>query len=194
MSSASPEKITIAGPQCSAPLAVPVSAMGKQARCPQCQRVFPLAAPAAPAPTSNGIPAAGLGSLSPPPLRSTSAPANQFAPAPPNQPAPFSSPAAGNNPFADASQGDYQLQPNPYQPPASAASLPASTHYPPPPPAQQGSSGSMLSGIGMMVGAVVWFVVGWACGRIFFYPPILFIIGLVTFFRGMMNGNVAGNR
>ena len=36
-----------------------------------------------------------------------------------------------------------------------------------------------------MVLAVVWFVAGWFCGYIFFYPPILFVIGLVTFFRGL---------
>ena len=48
---------------------------------------------------------------------------------------------------------------------------------------------SMLKGIGMMVGAVVWFVVGLAFGYIFFYPPILFIIGLVTFFKGLFNSD-----
>jgi len=36
---------------------------------------------------------------------------------------------------------------------------------------------AIWGGIGMMVGAVVWFVLGWMAGRIFFYPPILFVIG-----------------
>ncbi|MGO8750684.1 MAG: hypothetical protein ACLQNE_32440 [Thermoguttaceae bacterium] len=52
-----------------------------------------------------------------------------------------------------------------------------------------GSSGSktptVRSGLLAMVLAVVWFVAGWFCGYIFFYPPILFVIGLVTFFRGL---------
>ncbi len=38
----------------------------------------------------------------------------------------------------------------------------------------------------MMVGAVVWFVVGLSFDFIFFYPPVLFIIGIVTLVRGMM--------
>jgi len=45
---------------------------------------------------------------------------------------------------------------------------------------------AIWAGIGMMVGAVVWFVVGWMAGRIFFYPPILFIIGLVSLGKGIM--------
>jgi hypothetical protein len=45
---------------------------------------------------------------------------------------------------------------------------------------------AILGGTGMMVGAVVWFVVGWMAGRIFFYPPILFVIGIVALIKGLM--------
>ena len=45
---------------------------------------------------------------------------------------------------------------------------------------------AILGGAGMMVGAVVWFVVGWMAGRIFFYPPILFVIGIVAMIKGLM--------
>ena len=45
----------------------------------------------------------------------------------------------------------------------------------------------ILSGAGMMVGAVVWFVAGWMAGRIFFYPPILFVIGIVALVKGLMS-------
>jgi hypothetical protein len=45
---------------------------------------------------------------------------------------------------------------------------------------------AIWGGVGMMVGAVVWFVVGWMAGRIFFYPPILFVIGLVALAKGIM--------
>lgn len=44
----------------------------------------------------------------------------------------------------------------------------------------------ILIGILMMVGALVWFFVALAAGRIFFYPPILFIIGIVSVVRGIL--------
>lgn len=44
-------------------------------------------------------------------------------------------------------------------------------------------------GLLMMVGAVVWFFLGLAAGRIFFYPPILFIIGLVAVVKGFFDGD-----
>jgi hypothetical protein len=48
------------------------------------------------------------------------------------------------------------------------------------------ANGGIVGGIVAMVIAVVWFVVGLAAGRIFFYPPILFIIGLVGFIKGLV--------
>ena len=45
-----------------------------------------------------------------------------------------------------------------------------------------------IGGLLAMIGAVVWFVAGLAFDTIFFYPPILFIIGLVAFFKGLMAG------
>lgn len=45
--------------------------------------------------------------------------------------------------------------------------------------------GGVAGGILMMLIAVVWFVVGLANDWIFFYPPILFIIGLVAFIKGL---------
>ena len=50
----------------------------------------------------------------------------------------------------------------------------------------------MVGGLAMMGIAAVWFFVGLACGIVFYYPPILFVIGLVGFFRGLFTGNVAG--
>jgi hypothetical protein len=55
-------------------------------------------------------------------------------------------------------------------------------------PYQQESSegwGTMATGIGMIVLAVVWFVGGLFVGIIFFYPPILLIIGIGTFLKGL---------
>jgi hypothetical protein len=39
----------------------------------------------------------------------------------------------------------------------------------------------------MILIAVVWFVAGLAAGRIFFYPPILLIIGIVAVIKGLFN-------
>lgn len=51
------------------------------------------------------------------------------------------------------------------------------------------NGGLMLKGVLMMVGAVVWFVIGWQAGFIYFYPPILLVIGLVTFVKGMLGSD-----
>ena len=50
----------------------------------------------------------------------------------------------------------------------------------------------VLGGILLIVIAAVWFVLGWMAGYIFFYPPILAIIGLFGVVKGMAMGNVAG--
>jgi hypothetical protein len=47
-------------------------------------------------------------------------------------------------------------------------------------------TGQIFSGIGMMVGAVVWFFAGLAFNRIFFYPPILFVFGVVALIKGIL--------
>lgn len=46
--------------------------------------------------------------------------------------------------------------------------------------------GNVLGGLAMMAVAVIWFVLGASAGRIFFYPPILFFIGLVGMIRGLL--------
>jgi hypothetical protein len=52
-------------------------------------------------------------------------------------------------------------------------------------------SGKLWCGLAMMVGAVIWFFGALAIGIIFFYPPILFIIGLISFFTGLIDGDNA---
>ena len=49
-------------------------------------------------------------------------------------------------------------------------------------------TGGVAGGLLAMIIAVVWFVVGLMNDRIFFYPPILLIVGLVAFFKGLMGG------
>ena len=48
---------------------------------------------------------------------------------------------------------------------------------------------SALYGVAMMIGAVLWFVVGLFFDRIFFYPPVMFVIGLIALVRGMFNSD-----
>jgi DNA-directed RNA polymerase subunit RPC12/RpoP len=63
-------------------------------------------------------------------------------------------------------------------------------HLGKPKPSGNSDGWGINAGVGggclMMVLAVVWFVVGWFAGWIFFYPPILFILGLIAFIRGLM--------
>lgn len=117
-------------------------------------------------------------------------PYGQTATSPFGQPAsPFGQPAS---PFGQSaiSNDELRLAPavNPY-----AAPVPPSNYEPVPktwekPSAGDGElNGSLWGGIGMMVLAVVWFVGGLFFDIIFFYPPILFIIGLVAFVKGLVN-------
>ena len=43
----------------------------------------------------------------------------------------------------------------------------------------------VLAGVLMMVIAVVWFVCGLYMNWIFYYPPVLFIVGLIAFIKGL---------
>jgi len=43
---------------------------------------------------------------------------------------------------------------------------------------------AIITGLLMMVGAAIWFFVGLAGGYIFFYPPVLFVLGIVSIVRG----------
>lgn len=47
----------------------------------------------------------------------------------------------------------------------------------------------IITGLLMMLGAAVWFFVGLAAGRIFFYPPILFVLGIGAVIRGFTGGD-----
>nr|WP_321406796.1 hypothetical protein [uncultured Carboxylicivirga sp.] len=46
----------------------------------------------------------------------------------------------------------------------------------------------------MIVIAILWFFGGLAAGYIFYYPPILFIIGIVALIKGIVEGNLAGKK
>jgi F0F1-type ATP synthase assembly protein I len=46
-------------------------------------------------------------------------------------------------------------------------------------------SPTIVSGVLMMIGAMVWFFAGLAAGFIFFYPPVLFIFGIIAVVKGL---------
>lgn len=61
-------------------------------------------------------------------------------------------------------------------------------------PEKKGVQKGIVGGLVMILIAVVWFFVGLACGYIFFYPPILFVIGIYAFLKGIFTRNIAGKQ
>ena len=49
------------------------------------------------------------------------------------------------------------------------------------------TNAGLIGGVLMILIAVVWFAVGYSAGRIFFYPPVLLILGLVAIVKGLSN-------
>lgn len=47
----------------------------------------------------------------------------------------------------------------------------------------------IVLGVLMMLGAVAWFVAGLAVNTIFFYPPVLFFLGIGAVIRGFRGGD-----
>jgi hypothetical protein len=47
---------------------------------------------------------------------------------------------------------------------------------------------AIVSGTLMMAGAAIWFFVGLAAGIIYFYPPVLFLLGIGAVIRGFTGG------
>lgn len=47
--------------------------------------------------------------------------------------------------------------------------------------------GTVIGGIVAMLIAVVWFVGGLSAGYIFFYPPVMFVLGLIAVIRGLLD-------
>ncbi|MCJ7570762.1 MAG: hypothetical protein MUO82_02635 [Candidatus Thermoplasmatota archaeon] len=52
----------------------------------------------------------------------------------------------------------------------------------------------VIGGMIMIGIATVWFVGGLFVGLIFFYPPILFLIGVYALLKGLVTGNVNGEK
>jgi ribosomal protein S27E len=60
-------------------------------------------------------------------------------------------------------------------------------------PERKGISKGVMGGFAMMAIAAIWFFAGLYVGLIFYYPPILFVIGLYAVLKGILTGNLAGD-
>ncbi|MCX6821981.1 MAG: hypothetical protein NTW30_04350 [Candidatus Aenigmarchaeota archaeon] len=61
-------------------------------------------------------------------------------------------------------------------------------------PEKAGIKKGVIGGIIMIGIATVWFIGGLYIGLIFFYPPILFLIGVYALIKGLVTGNVNGEK
>jgi hypothetical protein len=59
-------------------------------------------------------------------------------------------------------------------------------------PEKAGIRYGVAGGLIMMAIAVVWFVAGLMFDWLFYYPPILFCIGVFALIKGLVTGNIAG--
>lgn len=162
-----PPSIEIVCTSCQRRLSVPGSAAGKKVKCP-CGVATPVpnAGSAPPAPMSTNDPFGMPADDNP-----FAAPADEF------DQNPYASPTEG---YGITSTPAYMSAPKPRKKAKRKKKTSAPSGAGP-------DMGQVLGGAGMMVGAVVWLVVGLMLGWIFFYPPILFIIGLVTMVKGFLS-------
>lgn len=196
------DRLTIQCSACAGKLSVPNTAAGKKVKCPKCQSIM-------------SIPAAGVpeASETPAPRRVTSAASTRSAAAERPQSSTSSkakkarraAPQDDNwveenseDSFGSDNWDSYDSYNNApaAMPPRKKARTGSSkesaslgnAYEAPASQTRSGSGvnwGAMGTGILMMVGAAVWFVVGLMGDRIFFYPPVLFVLGIVSFFKGL---------
>lgn len=201
MSADPSQKTQIICPQCGKHLMVPNAALGKSGKCPGCQHVFPLQAPTrAASPPVVRQPAAAtadpFGGANADPLADSSGfdqAAQPMGPSPLGAPqGQFGAPQQfGQQPAGGYAPSPAFQQPNPGQ--WSSSGHP----YGSPSVTQQAKKrkksesgdatpmGQIGGGLLMMIGAVVWFVLGLMGGVLLIYPPILFVLGLVSLIAGI---------
>jgi hypothetical protein len=165
--------------QCGQRFRAPAHLAGKRVKCSVCQQPIsvpdPQAAPqAAPDPLDFGFAQPSSDPLQPPPDDPLASPTGfdwNEIPAAPAAPVPSSSSSLVGNTQASAAS---ELLAK-----ARAEEVEKSEEN------RAWSTGQILSGIGMMLGAVMWFVTGLVFGRVFCYPPILFVVGVIAVINGI---------
>ena len=187
-------KITIRC-NCGVALAVPASAIGKSAKC-KCGAIVPIVAPSAAVVTATPVvspyaapqtPAAAgsgdiFGNLSNDDFGSTPAWNDFNIPAAPAASGYYSQPAAYAASASKAASPQRSSAVNPYianaQHELRRARDSEKVSWNP-------VNASTFAGIGMILGALVWFFGGLAMGIIFFYPPVLLVLGMISLGRGL---------
>lgn len=61
-------------------------------------------------------------------------------------------------------------------------------------PEQRGIQKGVTGGVAMIAIAVAWFFIGLQMGYVYYYPPILFCIGLYALIKGIVKGNLSGKK
>lgn len=196
------DQITIQCSECTGKLSVPSTAAGKKVKCPKCQSIISIAAASVQQAPEK-----------PAPRRATSTPSPRSASTERPQSSPASKPKKArraeqhDNNWVEENSDDsfgsdnwdsydsYNDAPAAMPPKkkgrASSSRESASRGDAYEAPASQSRSGSgpnwgvMGTGILMMVGAAVWFVLGQMAGRTYLYPPVMFVLGIISFFKGL---------
>ena len=158
---------------CGRQFAVAEEFAGKRTKCPACGSA--LTVPAAPAPDS---PASGEDEA----YRMLVEGAEESEPAP--------SAARRDPPPDDYSPRPAESSPVPVAPPKRKRGPRIATRRSRESGRSYGGgihiSPAVLGGFGSMALAAVWFGLGLAANRVFFYPPILFLFGFVAVVRGLL--------
>lgn len=201
------DRITFSCSECSGKLAVPSSAAGKKIRCPKCQGVATV--PASMISPFEGMPEVPKRKRSEPQGAARDGVNGRAEIVRPKKPKRRESSEDSwltedlSQNQGDASWDDYgygtgtsqRLPPRTKKKRAETSDRPVlrGDGYEPPPPARSYgsgvSAGPMVAGILMMAGAAVWFFAGLAAGVIFFYPPVLFVLGAISFLKGLFGSD-----
>ena len=206
------DKIVIPCSECGSNMSVPNTAAGKKVRCPKCKTVVAIPGGS----SHSSIAAASDVSVAEPQPRRARRVSEPAKSAPPEKPIPpkprrtkekaapadddwldddASSYGAGDSEwdsYENATQAPQGLPPRAKKKNTGNSSptlrgtgneAPAANAR----PSWSGMNGSVITGILMMVGAVVWFVGGLAFGIIFFKPPVLFVLGFIALVKGIVS-------
>jgi hypothetical protein len=204
------DRIEVSCPECASVLRAPGNAIGKKIRCPMCQTI--IAVQALEAPKTRMSSSSGAKSSAAPRIdkpakaagnsaSSTSPRSAQKAAAKPKRRVVEEPEEDPNDPWGSGlddwnSYDDPPVEEQVRLPPKTKKKTPersrpalrGSGNEPPPmvkTPTQR-NMGAVFTGILMMAGAAVWFFGGLAAGYIFFYPPVLFLVGIGTVVKGLM--------
>ena len=197
------DKIVIPCAECGSNLAVPATAAGKRVRCPKCKTEVAIPAGSTPVRREPSLPAAvpkpeprraRIVSEPTPPAPARRRPKEPAAPADDAWLDDGASPNSEWDSYGTPEHTQQALLPRARRKTGAgqAPTLRGTGNEPPSPyerpreAVARASNGSIITGILMMVGAVVWFVVGLAGDVIFFYPPVMFVLGFIALVKGLM--------